>query len=142
MTHPLKQAVPGTHESLSADKSGAAPPTYWIVVADITGAHIYVKNESGIERVADENSCCTHPFPTVDGIDNDFLHHLAVWLGKAEQEAAFDRLALLGGGETLAFMRRHLPQNANDRVCAALEKEVDEIRENEIEDHLISVVWV
>jgi len=146
MTRTLGQNTQG---ALSAQKSGAtfvrhAPPRYWIVVANAAGAHIYQKNDSGIERVADEDACCTHPFPLADtdSADDDFPLLLAAWLGQAAREEAFDRLALLGGRETLALMRRHLPQSAHDRVCDALEKEVSEIRENEIEDHLISVVWV
>lgn len=146
MMHSSRQNTQG---SLPIQKSRAAsarhaPPRYWIVVANAAGAHIYQKNDSGIERVADEDACCTHPFPLPDTsrADDDFPLLLAAWLGQAEREEAFDRLALLGGGDTLALMRRHLPQGAHDRVCVALEKEVSEIRENEIEDHLISVVWV
>jgi hypothetical protein len=143
MTRTLRQDIKDT---LPPQKSGAAStsPRYWIVVADTAGAHIYQKSENGIERLADEDACCTHPFPLPDThvTDRDFLLLLAHWLGEAAREEAFDRLALLGARETLALMRSHLPQDACERVCAALEKDVAEIRENEIEDHIISVVWV
>lgn len=117
-------------------------PRYWIVVANPVDAHIYLKKNGLIGRVADEDACCSQPFPGADQPDSDFLPHLAAWLGQAEREEAFDRLVLLGSGETLVLMHHLLPQNAHDRVCAALAKEVAEIRENEIEDHLVSLAWV
>jgi hypothetical protein len=143
MTHALGQA-PNKNLFLQQGSNADAPPAprSWIVVVHTTGAHIYLKENNQIGRIADENACCTKPFPETDKADSRFLPALAAWLGQAEKEEAFDRLVLLGSGEALAFMHTHLPQKAHDRICSARAKETAEVRENEIEDHLISVAWV
>lgn len=127
----------------SGDRAAARhnPPKHWIVLADHKKAHIYQKTQKGLERIADVSRHCSHPFPEHGCAEDEFLLNLAAWLDAAEQEKAFDRIVLIGPAETLEALHPHIRKNVHDRICAALEREIIEIAEDEIEDHLAEVMW-
>lgn len=118
------------------------PPKHWIIALGPDKVHVYKKSDKGIERIPDANECCSHPCPEPSGAKDDFFLHLATWLDHAEREHSFDRLVLIGSTATLDDIHGRLSENVHDRICAALESEIAEIEEDEIEDHLTEVVWL
>lgn len=129
----------------------------WIVVADRTQAHIYRKTVKGFERIADArmgHSSGTHE--TTSGAvfhgydaksqlnargDGAFIVHLAEWLDTAEREKAYDRLILVAAPRTLGDLRDALSKNAFSRVTAEVDKELTEMPEAKIKQHLGKIVW-
>jgi hypothetical protein len=121
---------------------GAEDPRHWIIVTDHAKAHIYRKTPKGLERIPDVGVHCTHPFPENVGCGSDFLRSLALWLDAAERQNAFERLVLIAPPATLEIIHPLLGQNVHNKLRAALDREVDEITEDEIEDHITEVVWL
>lgn len=117
------------------------PPKQWIIALDPTKVHVYQKTDKGIERIPDTSECCSHPCPEPCGAGSEFFLHLATWLDHAAREHFFDRLVLIGPTASLDNLHEHLSNNVHDRICAALESEIAEVEEEEIEDHLTEVVW-
>lgn len=118
------------------------PPKYWIIALSPDKVHVYQKTDKGIERIPDVNDCCSHPCPDASGTKDDFFPYLATWLDHAEREHAFDRLVLIGSTASLDDLHERLSDNVHDRICAALENDIAEVEEDEIEDHLTEVVWL
>lgn len=115
---------------------------HWIVVADHKKAHLYKKTPKGIDRVANIDACCSQPFPEEGtGREERFLKDLAEWLNAAEREDAFERLVLIAPAVTTEEIRSLLGENVDTRVCDALASDVEQVTEDEIEDHLTEVVW-
>jgi protein required for attachment to host cells len=113
---------------------------HWIIVADDKKAHIYKRTPKGVERIPEEDACCSKPFPE-EGNDA-FLKQLARWLDVAEREGAFERLMLIAPPVILQELRAHLGENVDTRLCKAKACDVEKIAEDEIEDHLTEVVWL
>lgn len=137
------------HQQQSSGLKQDHPPgvlqreNHWVVVADHKKAHIYQKTASGIERVADTDSCCSRPFPEEGtGREDVFLRDLAQWLNTAEREQAFDRLVLIAPPATLEEIRALLGEKVNTRVCEGLDRDIEQVTQDEIEDHLTEVVWL
>lgn len=119
-----------------------AEPVHWIIVADHRQAHVYKKTPAGIERIPQECLCCSFPPPGDEANDKAFLQDLAAWLAAAEGEKSFDRLALIAPAESLEALRALLGAKVVARICAARPRDIAEITESEIEDHLADVMWV
>jgi hypothetical protein len=116
---------------------------HWIVVADQKTAHIYKRTSKGVERIPEEQACCSKAFPEDGaGQDNVFLRQLARWLNAAEREGAFERLVLIAPPDILQEIHSLLGDNVDRRLCKAKACDVEKIAEDEIEDHLTEVVWL
>lgn len=116
---------------------------HWVVVADHKKAHVYQRTNSGIERIPNTDTCCSRPFPEEGtGREDVFLRDLAKWLNAAEREQAFDRLVLIAPPATLEEIRALLGENVNTRVCEGLDRDIEQVTQDEIEDHLTEVVWL
>lgn len=138
-----KQPAPATHKKGAPKKGPAAQkPGQWIIVTDHRQAHVYQKTPKGIERLPEECITCSRPLPGDEAEEGEFLRDLAGWLDAAEQERAFDRVALIAPPETLESIRSLVGKSVHDRICGALAREVEEITEDEIEDHIADIVWV
>lgn len=136
-----------THLAKQAKIEDITPPDaegrHWIVVADHKTAHIYKKTPKGVERVPEEKSCCSKPFPEWDAVRGAaFVRELARWLNAAEREGAFERLVLIAPPPTLQEICALLGENVDTRLCKAKECDLERIAEDEIEDHLTEVVWL
>lgn len=130
---------------------------FWIVVADRIQAHIYRKTVRGFERIADAkmgHSHATHetsagnvfhgydPGSQKHGhTDGAFIGKLAAWLDTAEREKIFDRLVLVAAPRTLGDLREALSKNVFSRVTAEVDKELTEMPEAKIKQHLEKIVW-
>ncbi|MEZ0226796.1 MAG: host attachment protein [Alphaproteobacteria bacterium] len=116
---------------------------HWIIVADEKTAHIYKRTPKGVERIPEENACCSKAFPEEGaGHDSVFLPRLARWLDSAEREGAFERLVIIAPPAIMQELRTHLGDNVDTRLCKAKACDVEKIAEDEIEDHLTEVVWL
>jgi protein required for attachment to host cells len=115
---------------------------HWIIVADRKKAHLYKKTPKGLDRIADTAACCSQPFPEDSaGREERFLKDLAEWLDAAERENAFHRLVLIAPAATTEEIRGLLCKNVSARVCDALARDLEQVTEDEIEDHLAEVMW-
>lgn len=130
--HPAAEKSPGKQ----------ADPRHWIIITDHKKAHIYQKTPKGIKRLADECLGCSLPLPGDELDETTFLSGLASWLDVAVKENACDRIALIASPKAMERIHPLLKKHVHGRICAALAKDVAEITEDEIEDHLVDVVWL
>jgi hypothetical protein len=142
-----KQVKKASQHRLRAKKGAPAArkstdPQHWILVANHKKAHVYRKSPQGIERVPDEHLHCALPLSCDNACEEAFLRDLACWLDAAEKEQAFDRIAFIASAAALEALHNMVGERVHGRICAALEHDVEEITENEIEDHLAEVVWL
>lgn len=114
---------------------------HWVVVADQNKAHVYKRTPKGLERLA-ETQACSCAFPE-DGAGREdvFLRELALWLKAAEREAAFERLVLVAPPDARDELCAHLGARVNTRLCKALARDIEQITDDEAEDHLAEVMW-
>lgn len=118
-------------------------PRLWIIITDHKKAHVYQKAPGkGIRRIPDECLGCSLPLPGDEIDETSFLSDLASWLDAAVKEDAFDRIALIASPDAMKRIHPLLGKKVHGRICAALAKDVAEITEDEIEDHLADVVWL
>lgn len=136
---------------------GHEVPRIWIVVADRMQAHIFRKTSKGIERIADAkpgHSLATHEHKgggSFHGYDQKsgknhhddagFIQKLAAWLDTAERERIFDRLVIVAAPRTLGDIRAALSKNVFTRVTAEVDKELTEMPEAKIKEHLNDIIW-
>jgi protein required for attachment to host cells len=113
------------------------------VVAEDRKAHVYKRTPAGVMRMPDADICCSEPFPeNIAGERQGFLQALAGWLNAAEREAAFDRLVLIARQDILDELRELLDARVVARLCGALQRELAQVSEEEVEDHLTEVCWL
>lgn len=115
---------------------------HWVIVADDKKAHVYQKTPKGMKLVHNTHGCCSHPFPPRAGREDFFLHDLARWLDAAEREGAYDRLLLIAPPKVLADIRARLGDNVHLRLSTPPECDVEQVIQDEIEDHLSEVMWL
>ena len=132
-------------------------PRIWIVVADRLQAHIFRKTPHGIERIADARPGHSHASHEDKGghsfhgydaksqkthhDDGGFVQKLAAWLDTAEREHIFDRLVIVAAPRTLGDIREALSKNVFSRVAAEVDKELTEMPEAKIKEHLDKIIW-
>lgn len=119
-----------------------AASRHWIVVTDHRKAHVYQKTPRGISRLPEECLHCSLPAPEGGADDTVFLQNLADWLCGAVEEGSFNRLAIIADPASLKSIHPMLDKKVHACVCATLAKDVKEISDDEIEDHLADVVWL
>lgn len=161
-------AEKGFHESGNDKHTHGAHdiPRLWVIVADRVKAHIYRKTPEGLEMIGDataiegkaqlgktDNYSVTRAGGSGAGHGHDprqkkqhhgdkaFIHSLSLWLEEAEREKAFDLLALVAAPHTLGDIRSALSKAVHARVTIEIDKDLTNLSENDIRDHLKDVVW-
>lgn len=137
--------------------AGRGIPRIWILVADRVRARIFRKTKDGIELIADaapkapegaEGASRGHDFHGHDlksrlrhHDDGAFIQNLAAWLDTAERAGVFDRIVLVAAPRTLGNLREALSKNVFTRVAAEVDRELTEMPEDKIKEHLRNIVW-
>jgi hypothetical protein len=114
----------------------------WIIVADRRQAHIYKKTLDGIERVPEEFLHCSLPLPRDEASEDAFLRDLGSWLDAARREDRFDRLAIVASSKALKALLAIVGDDVHSCIRSAQPRDVAEITEEEIADHIADTVWL
>lgn len=133
--------------------AGHKVPRVWIIVADRERAYIYCKNSfSHLVLIAQANAASPHHMhherkssdfhEAEENMDELlFMNSLAQWLGQAEQEGVFDRLAIIAAPRTLGHLRKCLSKKVHDRVMAEIDRDLAALPDHQIRERLADIVW-
>jgi len=123
----------------------------WFVVASEKQAYVYRCEEAGALVLIAHAQDLGDPAEPIDGhivssrvmhdhLKHDehitFTHRLAEWLEIAGKERSFDRLVLVGSGETLAHILARLPENIQERISAEVDGELTGMSIQELQRRL------
>lgn len=140
------------HEAPVID--GVRLPHLWFIVADREKAYVYRKMVHNIEQIASlkpghahDDAAATGALPHGHDVrsekrhhaDSAFLQKLAVWIEKAANEKAFERLIIAAPPHALGDIRRFLGASARSRVVAEVNKDWIKLPTKEIEKHLFGL---